>query len=72
MEKPYQGRLPEFHRLDASVEQAFEFADYRARIQAGAINAYNLQNLFFYDVFNQRGINQLAFMPYISLKVESI
>lgn len=72
VDKPYEGRLPDFHRLDISVEQAFEFPGFRTRVQAGAINAYNLQNLFYYDVFNQRGIKQLSFMPYFSLKVESI
>lgn len=73
MEKPFKGRLPDFHRLDVSVEQAIDFtSSVRLRLQAGAVNAYNWQNLFFYDVFKQEGVNQLSFMPYVSLKMESL
>ena len=72
LEKPFQGRMPDFHRLDVSVEQAFDIGDYTARIQGGAINAYDSRNLFYYDVFKQEGVDQLSFMPYISLKIESL
>ena len=72
VEKPFEGRLPDFHRLDVSLEQIFEFQKIQMTVQAGAVNAYNWQNIFFYDVFTQRGINQLPFMPYISLELGSI
>ncbi|MEX2362256.1 MAG: hypothetical protein WD597_01480, partial [Balneolaceae bacterium] len=71
LEKPYQARLPDFHRLDVSVEQAFNITLARIRLQAGAINVYNRENLFYYDVFTQRTIYQLPVMPYLSLKLES-
>ncbi len=72
VEKPFEGRLPDFHRLDVSVEQIFEFNKIQMTVQGGAVNAYNWQNIFFYDVFTQRGINQLPLMPYISLELGSI
>ncbi|MCW9707449.1 TonB-dependent receptor [Fodinibius salsisoli] len=73
MEKPFQGRLPEFHRLDVSLEQAIKVSDdFITRLQIGAVNAYDKRNLFFYDVYKQQGINQLSFMPYVSLKIESM
>jgi len=72
LDKPYQGRLPDFHRLDISLEQAFDLSTVKLRIQAGAINLYDRENIFYFDVFTQRRINQLAFMPYVSLKMESI
>lgn len=63
--------MPDFHRLDISVAQAFNVGTKDIKVQAGAINTYNRENLFYYDVFNQRGINQLPLTPYVSLKIES-
>lgn len=71
LEKPFQGKMPDFHRLDVSIEQVFNVSLTEVRVQAGAINVYNVENLFYYDVFTQKGINQLPFMPYVSLKIGS-
>jgi len=71
LDKPFQGQMPDFHRLDISAERIFNMDSIKLKVQAGAINTYNWENLFYYDVFNQRGINQLPLMPYLSLKVES-
>lgn len=71
LNKPFDGNLPDFHRLDVSVEQAIDLSAVRMKVQGGAMNAYNWENLFYYDVFNQRGINQMPLMPYVSLKLES-
>lgn len=71
VEKPYRGRLPDFQRLDVSLEQAFDWSEVRIRVQAGAVNAYDRQNLFYYDVFTQRRIDQLPLVPYLSLKMGS-
>lgn len=72
LEKPYEGRFPDFHSLDISLEQAFELSAVRVRVQGGAVNAYDWQNLFYYDVFTQRRIDQLPLVPYLSLKMESL
>lgn len=71
MDKPFQGRMPDFHRLDVSLEQAFEIQNVNVRVQGGAINTYDWENLFYYDVFDQKGINQLPLLPYVSLRFES-
>jgi hypothetical protein len=71
LDKPYQGRLPAYHRLDLSVEQKIDLNQVVLNVQLGAINLYNQSNLFYYDVFFQRGINQLSFAPYVSLKLSS-
>lgn len=71
LDKPFQGKLPDFHRLDVSVEQAFLLPTVKINVQAGAINTYNWNNLFYYDVFDQKGVDQLPLMPYLSLKIES-
>jgi hypothetical protein len=70
LEKPYQGRLPTYHRLDVSLERAFHFPSVKLDFQVGAINLYNQQNLFYYDIYTQRQINQLPFTPYFSIKME--
>jgi hypothetical protein len=70
IEKPYQGRLPLYHRMDLSLERVFSLAGGRVRTQAGAINMYNHANIFFYDVHTHRRVDQLPFAPYLSLKLE--
>jgi hypothetical protein len=70
LDKPFKGRTPTYHRLDISLEREFEFNFGSLIVQAGAINTYNRVNLFYYDVFTQRRIDQLPFAPYGSLKME--
>ncbi|MDZ7755384.1 TonB-dependent receptor [Rhodohalobacter sp.] len=71
LDKPFQGRMPEYHRLDVSLEHYFDLDSADLNVQLGAINLYDQSNLFYYDVFFQRGINQLPFVPYLSLKLSS-
>lgn len=69
-DRPYQGRLPAYHRLDASVEQTVDLRLAALTFQAGAINVYDQQNLFYFDLFTFRRVDQLSFLPYASLLVE--
>ena len=71
-ERPYGGRLPAYHRLDVSLERRFDldFAD--LTLEAGAINAYDRANLFYYDLFRQRRVDQLPVVPYLSLKLDTL
>jgi hypothetical protein len=71
LDKPFQGRLPQYHRLDLSMEQRVDLNTLDLKVQLGAINLYDQNNLFYYDVFFQRGINQLPLVPYLSLKMSS-
>lgn len=71
IDKPYRGRMPTTHRLDISVERSFELTSWSSmNLQAGAINTYNKTNIFYYDVFTNRRIDQLSFAPYLTLKME--
>jgi hypothetical protein len=70
LEKPYQDRTPVYHRLDLSMERTFTFNRARFVLQAGAINLYDRANLFYYDAYTHRRVDQLPFVPYISLKME--
>lgn len=70
-DKPYQGRLPTFHRLDVSAAYTVQTKRMAVVLQAGGINLYDRQNVFYYDVFELRRIDQLPLTPYVSLEVKS-
>ena len=69
-EKPYRGRLPAYHRLDASLERTFEWDAASLTAQVGAINSYNRRNLFYFDLFTFKRVDQLPIVPFVSLKVD--
>ncbi|MEX0770286.1 MAG: TonB-dependent receptor [Balneolaceae bacterium] len=72
LDRPYGGRLPTTHRLDISLERSFRLSQSGSELnlQMGAINSYDQTNLFYYDVYTHRRIDQLPFMPYATLKME--
>ena len=70
--RPYGGRLPAYHRLDVSVERRFDLEIADLTLKAGAINAYDRDNLFYYDLFRSRRVNQLPLVPYLSLKLDTL
>ena len=71
LDKPYEGRLPVYHRLDISAERDFNLSKSGIVLNSkvGVINAYDRRNLFFYDTFTDRRADQLPFVPYIALKI---
>lgn len=70
-ERPYQGRLPSYHRLDVSIKRGIDLRDARLTVQAGAINAYDRVNLFYYDVWTLQRVNQMSFMATLGIKIET-
>ncbi len=70
-EHPWNGRLPTYHRLDLSLERRFDIPGASLILQAGAINAYDRTNLFYFDVFRVRRVNQLPIIPFVALKIEN-
>lgn len=71
LDKPFNGRLPHYHRLDVSLAYTHKHSFGTSRYQVGAINSYNQSNFFYYDVFTQKGIKQLPFIPYVTVKLSS-
>jgi hypothetical protein len=71
VDKPYQGRLPLVHRLDISVQRGVDLGPGRLELQAGAINAYDRTNLFYYDLFTQRRVDQLPLAPYVAVTLKT-
>jgi hypothetical protein len=70
LERPYNGRLPPTHRLDLSMDRMVDVRSRQLQLQAGVINVYNQSNIFYYDVFTSRRIDQMPFAPYLSLRVQ--
>jgi len=67
LDKPFTGRLPMVHRLDLSLNRAFDMSFGQIVVQAGVINAYDRRNMFYYDLFTGRRLDQLPLAPYASL-----
>lgn len=60
------GRLPDFHRLDMSLKKTVNFSKYnRLEVNASVTNAYDRQNIFYFDRVNYRRVNQLPILPSI-------
>lgn len=70
LDRPYNGRLPPTHRLDLSVRRPVDVGSQQLELQAGVINAYDQTNIFYYDVFANRRVDQLPLTPYVSVKLE--
>lgn len=58
------GRLPYYHRLDASIKKVFTFSKYaKLELVASVTNAYNRENIFFFDRVRYERQNQLPILP---------
>ena len=69
-ERPFNGILPTYHRLDVSVERTFRFGRTAATVQGSVINAYDRANIFYLDIFTLQRADQLPFIPSFGIKVE--
>ena len=64
------GRLPFYHRLDVTVKREFVLSvNSTMEANVGITNAYNRQNIFYFDRVNYERVNQLPFMPSAGVNV---
>ena len=68
-ERPFNAVLPTYHRLDVSVARTFRIGPAVLTAQAGLVNAYDRANLFYYDAFTLRRVDQLPLLPSFGLKL---
>ena len=62
------GRLPSYHRLDASVKKRFAFGKRSVLdISLSVTNLYNRSNMFYFNRLTFERINQLPIMPSMGL-----
>ncbi len=68
--KPYDKRLPAYHRLDISLNREFFLmSGLKVEAELGAINIYDRENIFYYDLNSLQRVDQSPLMPYLSLQV---
>jgi hypothetical protein len=62
------GRLPSYHRLDYTIKRSFTLSDFTSLDATFSItNVYNRQNIFYFDRVRFTRVNQLPFLPSVSL-----
>jgi len=63
-------RLPYYHRLDLTLKRTWEFNDnVKLEVTAGVTNAYDRENMFYFDRIKFERVNQLPIMPSIGLNM---
>lgn len=71
--RPYDKRLPYYHRLDISVERPFPLGpNWQLNAEVGAINSYDRNNIFSFDFHSLQRVDQTPLLPYISLKISKL
>ena len=64
------GRLPYYHRLDASVKKKIKFGKYtKLEVVASVTNVYNRENIFYFDRVRYERVNQLPILPSLGVTV---
>lgn len=63
------GRLPYYHRLDFSINKKWAFTKYSfIELNGSVTNAYNRENIFYFDRIKYSRVNQLPIIPSLALK----
>lgn len=61
-------RLPDYHRLDVSLKWFYNINEKtKLEVNIGATNAYNRQNIFYYDRVKNKRVNQLPILPNVNI-----
>ncbi|MFZ1687759.1 MAG: TonB-dependent receptor [Flavobacteriales bacterium] len=59
-----QGRLPQYHRLDIGVTKTWRLDEHqRVELDISVTNAYDRQNIFYYDRVANKRVDQLPLLP---------
>lgn len=64
------GRLPAYHRLDASIQKEIALGtNTTLKVSASVTNAYNRKNIFYFDRVRYTRVNQLPILPSLALSL---
>lgn len=67
-EKINAGRLPYYHRLDLTLKRKFRFSKYTSLdVIASVTNAYDRNNIFFFDRVEYERVDQLPIIPSLGI-----
>jgi len=63
-----KGRQPYYHRLDASISRIWKFSN-GTKLEGifSLVNAYNRQNVFYFDRISYKRLNQLPILPALGI-----
>tara|TARA_B100000287_G_scaffold408855_1_gene435650 strand:- start:372 stop:1232 length:861 start_codon:yes stop_codon:yes gene_type:complete len=65
-----KGRLPYYHRLDLSISKKVKISNQsELEISASVTNAYNRENIFYFNRVKHERINQLPLMPSLGVSL---
>ena len=65
-----KGRLPYYHRLDASISKKIQLnKNMNMDITASLTNAYNRENIFYFNRIKYERVNQLPIMPSVGVSI---
>lgn len=65
-----RGRLPHYHRLDVNLKRKFVMSNYSIlEANLGVTNAYNRENIFYFNRITYERVNQLPLMPSFGLSL---
>ncbi|MCS6917828.1 MAG: TonB-dependent receptor [Chitinophagales bacterium] len=65
-----RGRLPYYHRLDASLKKSFSLGRFtRLEANVSVINVYNRPNVFYFDRVRYQRVDQLPILPSAGLSL---
>lgn len=64
------GRLPSYHRLDLSVSKLTELFGLKTEVDFSIVNAYNRNNIFYFERDTGKQVNMLPFLLTATVKVE--
>ena len=65
-----QGRLPYYHRLDLSISKSIKLnKNSNLDITGSVTNAYNRENIFYFNRIKYEKVNQLPIMPSFGIKL---
>ncbi|MFK7843657.1 MAG: TonB-dependent receptor [Rhodothermales bacterium] len=68
-ERPFNGVLPAYHRMDASISKSWQLKRAKFTLQGSVINIYNRKNLFYLDIFTLQRVDQLPIVPTLGLQL---
>ncbi|MDZ4700757.1 MAG: TonB-dependent receptor [Rhodothermales bacterium] len=68
--EPFEGKQPAYQRVDVWLERRIERKRTVATLRAGVVNLFNRSNLFYFDLFTFKRVDQLPLVPSIGFKVE--
>lgn len=65
------GRLPDYHRLDLNLKRFVKFSKtLKLEASVGVTNAYNRDNIFYFDRVKYNRVDQLPILPNAGLRFE--